>query len=224
MNRTALKRKTTSSQTAARLHPHVRARDPRSHPAQVDPGRHRGEHARERRAPPPADRPRSPEKSEIVISTGGSSSLARTLGDQEAGEQADRDAARHRDDELDRGVEEREGAADGGRHRDPVEDQRAGVVDEALALDDRHPAAGERRAAARSRSPRPGRWGRRSPRARTPPPTAGRRSACARRSATTQVVRIDQPDRRQRDRAGVGAQLAEVREERRRRRGAAGGR
>src|SRR5439155_22614518 len=58
-------------------------------------------------------------------------------GDQEADDQPNRDPTGRSPDEAQPGVPDREAAGDDGDDRDPVEDERRSVVDEALALGDR---------------------------------------------------------------------------------------
>ncbi len=61
--------------------------------------------------------------------------------------EAERGAARADEEEVVRGVAERERARHRGRHGGAVEHERGAVVDEALALDERHDALGHAKAA-----------------------------------------------------------------------------
>ena len=114
-----------------------------------------------------------------------------------ADRQPDRDPADRVEDELRARLPQRERAGDRRDDRGPVEDERARVVQEALALDHGDQAARDARDGARSRWRRSGRWARRSRRGRTPPATSGRRRASARRRRRRPSWR-----RRARSRAG----------------------
>ena len=97
------------------------------------------------------------------------------LGDRPADGQPDGDPTDGAEDEVGAGVQEGEAAADDRGHRGGVEDEGGAVVDQALALDDRDDLArGAVAPGDRGRGDRVG-AGRRSRRARTPPPSSSRR-------------------------------------------------
>ena len=174
------------------LKPHPRRGDLRRAPAEHDPDGDRGEHARRAdrlggQVARVAAQQRDRDLDRDVVEP------PADLGDDPADGQADQHAGDRAEHELEPGLQQREAAADGGRDRDAVGDERRAVVDEALALDDRDDAARHAPAGARRSSPRRGRWARRSRRARTRrahgrPST----SACA-TSATVHIVASTSP-------------------------------
>ena len=138
-----------------------------------------------------------------MFSISGSSSRLRTCGHDPADDQPDRDAAGGLPEEVPAGVEQQKATTlVAAVMRDPVGDERGRVVDQRLALEHRHEPRAGRPAGARSRSPRPGRSGRRSPQRERRGPG----------HAVDQRVRDDrddehrdqhEPDRQQRDRPQV---------------------
>ena len=136
--------------------------------------------------------------------------LAHDVADRET----DGDAADHVHDEAPGRTPERERARDRGGDGGLVDDERDAVVDEALALDDRDDAP--RRADTSGdlgRRERVGRRDDRPERERAGPAEARRARARPRRSPP--VVATVKPDREQRDRPQVRAQVAQAGEERR---------
>ncbi len=135
------------------------------------------------------------------------------LSDHPPDGEADRDAARDVDEELDCGPAGRDALADRRRHRDLVGDEGARVVDEALALDDVDQAA-------RSADPphdcgRGDRVGRRDDRAERERDGPWQADHVVRDHRDHTGGHEDEPDRGHRDCAGVGPEAAEVGEERR---------
>ena len=133
------------------------------------------------------------------------------LGDRRADQQPDRDPAGNRDDEVDRGVEEREAAADRRRDGDPVGDQRRRVVDQALPLDQGdQPARGAELARDRRRGHR---VGRRDDGAEREGDRPGQVDELVADDRDRTGRKQHQADRGQRQRAGVGAHRAQIGEE-----------
>jgi hypothetical protein len=132
-------------------------------------------------------------------------------GDQVAGEQADRESAASGEEEAPAGLGGREAGPDRSDDRDLVDDQGAGVVDQALALehvDD--PARDPGAAQDRRRGDRVGRADDRAEGDRHRPGEV-EGEVCDR--ADDDRGRQHQPDREQRDHPGVVAQGVEVGEE-----------
>ncbi len=182
-------------------------------PAEVDPGRHGGEHR--------GDAERLGREVGEVGRDQGDRDLRRRvldpaaqLGDQEAHEDPDRDPAGRADHEVERRVRQRERPRHDGRDRELVDDEARGIVDEALPLDDRHvtPRCAEP-AGDRGRRDRVGRGDDRAEHERHIP---GQARNHVRHPADDDRRDDHEADRQQRDRLHVRAQLVQIAEERRR--------
>ena len=191
----------------ARLH----LKDARGVPAEIEAGAHRGEDARDagrlsrqvgevareqrdrdrrRRARDPADR----------------------LRHQVADDETDDDPRDDPDHEARAGLEEAERPGEHGRDRELVGDERGRVVDEALPLDDRHDAPRDAHLP-RDRCRRE-RIGRRQDRAEDERRGPGQADDVVRDDGDGARSGEDQPEREQRDRPEVAAQLVRRAEER----------
>ena len=127
---------------------------------------------------------------------------------------ADRDAAKGADDELAARLHQAEAPGDHGGHGEPVGDQRRSVVDQGLALDDRHdPPRHAKPASDRGCRDRIGRRDDRSQHERLGP--AEPQQAVG-RGRDRDHGRQHQPNGQQPDRPDVATQLAQGREEGRR--------
>ncbi len=149
-----------------------------------------------------------------MISSGGLSSRRRTMADDVADGEPDRDPADDAEHEARARLPRREGPRHGGDDRRPQQHERGAVVDQALALDHVEQPPGHAEAAAdRGRGDRVGRRddGAENERLR---PASGPRPWCA-TTATPAVVAITSADREQRDRLDALPQLAQAGEERR---------
>jgi hypothetical protein len=136
---------------------------------------------------------------------------AADLGDQVTDDEPDRDPAGGGADELQARFAEGEAAADRGGDRDLVDDEGAGVVDQALALEDvdgapRHPESAQDRA-------RGDRVGRRDDRPQREGRGPGQVEDRVGQPADYGGGRQDQADRHQRDHPQVFAQRRQVGEE-----------
>ena len=189
------------------LQPRVDRRQLGRVPAHVDAGGDDGEHARD------ADRGRGQE--DHVPGEERDRDLERRVVDPVADEadraaehETDRDPAEHGPDEVARRVQERERARDHGHGREPEEDERGSVVDEALALDDRDRAARNAEAAGDRR--RGERVGRRDDRAEHEAHGPREADHVVSRDRDHHHRQRHEPDREQRDRPQVALQVAQT--------------
>jgi hypothetical protein len=190
----------------------LRSDDRRGADAHVDADGHRGEHGRQPEALRGHVGGVARQEGDRVGHERVCDSAAHG-GDHPAGREADGDAPHRALDEVPARLPGREGAGGHGAEREPVGDERGGVVDEALALEDGHDAPRDAEAL------RDGHGGHGVGR----PDDRSERERGAPRQAVQERVRDDRHARHggqhethgeQGDRAQVGAQIAQVREER----------